>query len=285
MLIDFHTHTTASDGALSPADLVQRALARGVSQLAITDHDTVAGYRAAVASRALASGELHLVPGVELSCQWSGVNVHVVGLNLDVDHPVLAAGLSRQAEARQERAAVIARRLEKLGLSGALEGARAAAGDSQIGRPHFAAWMVAQGHVAEPSVAFDRYLGRGKPGDVKAFWPVLEEVVGWIVAAGGVAVLAHPLKYRLTRTRLERLTADFRAAGGAAVEVLSGRQLPNEGRELRELARRQQLAVSLGSDFHQEQSWAADLGVEPRHLEGLWGVWERWQAPEQESCT
>lgn len=283
VLLDFHTHTTASDGALTPATLVQRALARGVEQLAITDHDTLAGYRVAARSAELADAGLRLVAGVELSCCWSGVNVHVVGLDVDADHPALADGVARLDAARRERAVVIARRLEKLGMPGALEGAQAEAGDSQIGRPHFAAWMVARGHVSEPSVAFDRYLGRGKPGDVKTFWPTLDEVTAWIVAAGGVAVLAHPLKYRLTRSRLERLTRDFCQAGGGAIEVLTGRQTPDQGRQLRDLARRHQLAVSVGSDFHQEQPWAADIGVEPRHLEGLQGVWERWRPAAQES--
>lgn len=280
--MDFHTHTTASDGVLPPEALLHRAHARGVQQLAITDHDTLAGYREAAALVACRVPGLRLVPGVELSCCWSGVNVHVVGLDVDVDHPVLLAGLERLDGARRERAQVIGQRLEKLGILRALEGAIGEAGESQIGRPHFAAWMVREGHVKDASAAFQRYLGRGKPGDVKALWPGLEEVTGWIVAAGGIAVLAHPLKYRLTRSRLQRLTGDFRAAGGRAVEVLTGRQLPDEGRQLRELARQHQLLVSVGSDFHQEQPWGADLGVEARHLEGLQGVWECWRTVAQE---
>lgn len=276
--MDFHTHTTASDGALTPEALVTRARARGVRQLAITDHDTVAGYRAAAPAVAAAPQGLRLIPGVELSCRWSGVTVHIVGLAIDVDHPVLSAGIARLNTARQERAEVIARRLEKLGMPGALQGAREEAGSSQLGRPHFAAWMVRQGHVRDAAAAFDRYLGRGKPGDVKAFWPELEEVTGWIVRAGGMAVLAHPLKYKLTRSRLGRLLAEFRGAGGAGLEVLTGRQTPDEGRHLRALARHHQLSVSGGSDFHQDQPWAADIGVELRHLDGLPGVWEHWLA-------
>ncbi len=276
MLIDFHTHTTASDGALSPEQLVDRARSRGIQLFAITDHDTVAGYRAAAAYYSPSEGEMSLLAGLEFSCVWSGATIHVVGLGVDCTHPVLEQGVARLAAARIDRGNVIAERLEKLGFPGALEGALLAAGDSQLGRPHFAAWMVEQGHVADVGTAFDRYLGRGKPGDVKAFWPTLAEVTGWIVAAGGVAVLAHPLKYKLTRSKLHRLVADFKDAGGEAVEVVNGRQTPEQTRQLCRLALECALEVSLGSDFHRDGPWTAELGVELRHLGSLRGVWERW---------
>ncbi|MEQ9464635.1 MAG: PHP domain-containing protein [Haliea sp.] len=276
MLIDFHTHTTASDGALSPEQLVDRARSRGIRLFAITDHDTVAGYRAAAAHYSPCEGEMSLLAGLEFSCVWSGATIHVVGLGVDCAHPVLEQGVARLAAARVDRGRVIAERLAKLGFPGALEGARLEAGDSQLGRPHFAAWMVEQGYVADVGTAFDRYLGRGKPGDVKAFWPTLAEVTGWIVAAGGVAVLAHPLKYKLTRSKLQRLVADFKEAGGEAVEVVNGRQTPEQTRQLCRLALECSLEVSLGSDFHRDSPWGPELGVELRHLGSLRGVWERW---------
>jgi 3',5'-nucleoside bisphosphate phosphatase len=188
----------------------------------------------------------------------------------------LQQGLARLAAARCDRGQVIAERLAKLGFPGALEGALLEAGDSQLGRPHFAAWMVAQGHVKDTAAAFDRYLGRGKPGDVKAFWPALSEVTQWIVAAGGVAVLAHPLKYKLTRSKLQRLVADFKNAGGEAVEVINGRQTLEQTRQLCRLALECSLEVSIGSDFHRDSPWGPELGVELRHLGSLRGVWERW---------
>ena len=187
-------------------------------------------------------------------------------------------GLARLDQARRERGVKIAQRLEKQGFPGALEGARAQAGDSQLGRPHFAAWMVEQGHVVDHNQAFDRYLGQGKIGDVKAFWPELAEVTEWIVAAGGVAILAHPLKYRFTRMKLRRLVIEFAAAGGAAIEVLSGRQTPDQLGQLMRLATELELEVSLGSDFHRDAPYAAELGVELPQLEGLRGVWERFVA-------
>lgn len=276
MLIDFHTHTTASDGALSPEQLVDRARSKGIRLFAITDHDTVSGYQAAVEHYSPSGGEMSLVAGLEFSCVWSGATIHVVGLGVDCAHPVLQQGLAQLAAARCDRGQVIAERLAKLGFPGALEGALLVAGDSQLGRPHFAAWMVAQGHAKDTAAAFDRYLGRGKPGDVKAFWPTLAEVTEWIVAAGGVAVLAHPLKYKLTRSKLYRLVADFKSAGGEAVEVINGRQTIDQTRQLCRLALECSLEVSIGSDFHRDSPWGPELGVELRHLGSLRGVWERW---------
>jgi predicted metal-dependent phosphoesterase TrpH len=279
VLVDFHTHTTASDGALAPGALLERAQAAGVALLAITDHDTVAGYRAAAAICSRAPVSLRLIPGVEFSCCWSGTTVHIVGLGMDCDHPAMVRGLRLLEQARGKRAAVIAERLGALGFAGALAGAEAEAGESQLGRPHFAAWLVASGHVADHDEAFDRYLGQGRTGDVKTFWPPLGEVIGWIADAGGRAVVAHPLKYRLTRMKLRRLVADFTAGGGGAIEILSGRQTVEQCGQLQRLAREFRLEVSVGSDFHRDAAYGPRLGVELPQLRGLRGVWERWALP------
>jgi 3',5'-nucleoside bisphosphate phosphatase len=223
--VDLHCHTTASDGGLAPAALCQRAVEQGVDLLAITDHDTVRGYREAATWMATAGLPLRLLPAVEYSCVWRNVSVHVVGLGIDVEHPATLAAGSYFDKARRERAALIGAKLAKLGIEGALEGALALAGDSQIGRPYFARYLVGQGVVRTEDEAFERYLGAGKVGDVRALWPELAEVVQWITAAGGVAVLAHPAKYRMTATRLRQLVADFAAQGGGAIEVVVGRQV------------------------------------------------------------
>ena len=274
--VDFHTHTLASDGALAPAELVTRAAGAGVSLMAITDHDTLAGYRQARHSAADAG--VALVSGVELSCQWSGAAIHVIGLGFDVDSPVLAAGIGALQAARRDRAREIAARLERRGYAGALAGALACAGSSQIGRPHFARWMVDVGHVQDMGVAFDRYLGRGKTGDVKACWPSLDSVTRWLVEAGGIAVLAHPLKYRLTRMKLRRLLTDFRAAGGRGLEILSGRQEASRTAALARLAKEFDLYASAGSDFHRDSPYGPSLGVESRLLTGVPNVVHRLQA-------
>ena len=278
MLIDFHTHTTASDGALSPRDLVQRALDREVGLLAITDHDTVAGYLSVAQQYTQKSAGLRLIPGVEFSCRWSGATVHILGLGMACDHPAMVEGLAVLQAARGERGKKIASRLEALGFHGALAGALAEAGESQLGRPHFSAWLVAQGHVADHRAAFDKFLGQGKTGDVKAFWPELVEVVRWIVAAGGVAVIAHPLKYRFTRMKLRRLVIDFMAAGGTGIELVSGHQSADQLAQLRRLAVEFELEVSLGTDFHRDGPYNPQPGVELPVLEDLRGVWERWPA-------
>lgn len=276
VLIDFHTHTSASDGALDPRELMARALAAGIDVLAITDHDTVAGYQAAAAYHTHSAGGTRLIPGVELSSQWSGTTLHILGIGIQCEHPAMREALLHMAGARSERGVAIAARLSARGFHGALEGALARAGTSQLGRPHFAAWMVEQGHVRDENEAFDRYLGQGKTGDVKAFWPGLQAVVAWIVESGGTAVIAHPLKYRFTGMKLRRLIVDFAAAGGSGIEVLSGRQPREQIEHLQRLAREYDLEISVGSDFHRDSTYGAGLGVESAHFEGMRGVWERW---------
>jgi predicted metal-dependent phosphoesterase TrpH len=282
VLIDFHTHTAASDGALSPRDLVALARERKLAMLAITDHDTVAGYLAVAEQGPEYTQDpagLRLVPGVELSCRWSATTIHILGLGMDCRHPAMGEALAWLDTARIERGKKIAQRLEALGFAGALDGALAEAGDSQLGRPHFSAWMVGQGHVTDHNQAFDKYLGQGKTGDVKAFWPELAQVVEWIVAAGGVAVIAHPLKYNFTRMKLRRLVIDFMAAGGTGIEIASGYQTPDQSAQLRRLASEFALEVSVGSDYHRDAPYSPRPGVEIPALDGLRGVWERWLTP------
>ncbi|MCE8022714.1 PHP domain-containing protein [Halomonas sp. MCCC 1A11058] len=247
--VDLHMHSTASDGALAPADVVALCAERGVTLMALTDHDTVAGVsEAAAAAKRLG---VCLLPASELSTRWQGIGIHVVALLPQGAHGALAAGLDAQVEAREARAAVIAQRMEKLGLDNALTRAREQAGPHRpLGRPDFARALVAAGLVPDVATAFRKHLGSGKAGDVKAHWPALADVVGWVVAAGGVAVLAHPLRYGLTRRKRGQLLDDFAAAGGQAAELISGFQNADVTRDLaRQLAERE-LYASLGSDFH-----------------------------------
>ena len=271
MVIDFHTHTTASDGALSPAELIRRAQAAEISHFAITDHDTIRGWRAVADS--VPEG-LQLVTGVEISCVWSKVTIHVVGLGFDPDAASIASMLARLDEARQARAEKIGQKLASRNIPGALEGALAIAGDSQIGRPHFAQWMVSAGHVSDMNGAFDKYLGQGKIGDVQAFWPTLAEAVGAIVDAGGSAVLAHPLKYKLTGMKLRALCQGFADAGGTALEVVNGKQSVVETTRLQQIAETFGFSVSLGSDFHRDFDHAPRLGVDVTRAGALPGIWE-----------
>ena len=278
MLADLHCHTTASDGGLPAITLVDRAIERGVELLSITDHDTLDGYLAAK-QHAQARG-LSLVSGIELSSTWAKLNVHVVGLQVDVQSPQLLEAVAKQKVARQQRARMIGQRLEKKGCANAYEGALQIAGDSQIGRPHFAQFLVAEGYVSSIRQAFKKYLGAGKPGDVKAIWPEMQQVVRWIVDSGGIPVLAHPLHYKLTATKLRAMISDFKAAGGLAIEVVSG-VLPNDKvKYVAQLAEQFDLHASCGSDFHHPDSLWSDIGKMsdlPKHLTPVWDLFPSQQ--------
>ena len=276
MIVDLHTHTTASDGGLSPLELVQRARERGVQLLAITDHDTVAGF---AALQAAAGDDLRLLAGIELSCTWSGVNVHVLGLGIDISDPAFVTELEGQRSARDSRAQVIGQRLAKLGFVGSYDAAAALAEGRAIGRPDFARVLVAEGHVDSMGAAFDKYLGSGKIGDIKAVWPSLDEVVSWIRNAGGVAVIAHPLHYKMTNSKLRRMLAEFKEVGGEGLEVCNGRPTPQDLGHLRQLCQQFGLEASAGSDFHHPSSWS-ELGCDSKIVAPCTPVWERWLAPK-----
>ncbi len=272
-LYDLHTHSYCSDGQLSPTALVALAKANGVSALALTDHDTLAGVDEAIAA---AGSDLEIIPGIELSALWQGRSVHIVGLQLDMYCPILQEALRQQSDNRLQRAHTIAQRLEKAGIPGALAGAQHYSNGDSIGRPHFAQYLIDAGHVDSFAQAFKRYLGAGKVGDVKQNWPSMEAVVGWIVTAGGVAVLAHPDKYELTRTKLYSLLQVFVDAGGRAIEVVSGQQELSVTQKLQRAAKDFSLLASCGSDFHStDNSWQAPGKMSPLP-EGCQPVWSEW---------
>lgn len=277
LCIDLHCHSTASDGALAPAALVGRAMERGVTHLALTDHDTIAGLAEA---RAAAAGQgLQVIPGIELSCLWKSRTIHIVGLDFDPEDPRFLAALERQNENRWARARMIADRLSKLKVPDLLERATEASGGDVPGRPHFAKVLVQDEVVSNTAQAFKRHLGNGKPGDVKAYWPELPEVVQWITDAGGIAVLAHPRKYQLTATKLRDLTADFRRAGGRALEVSTSGQSSGDLGFLAELCRREELLASQGSDFHFPGAPWCELGRIMKMPDGLEPVWHCFNTP------
>ncbi|MEP1213913.1 MAG: PHP domain-containing protein [Marinobacter sp.] len=275
--IDLHCHSTASDGALSPEDLVRRASEKGVTHLALTDHDTISGLQGArMAARAVG---VTLVAGTELSCLWRSHTIHIVGLDFDTSDHNLNAALARQNENRWRRARTIADKLTKLKIDDMVEKATLKAGGDVPGRPHFARVLVEEGVVKDSAQAFKRYLGAGKAGDVKGFWPTLEEVVQWVTGAGGIAVVAHPRKYKLTATKLRALTGDFRQAGGRAIEVSTSGQSSGDLGFLAELCRRENLLASQGSDFHFPGAPWCELGSIMKMPDGLEPVWHYFRQP------
>ncbi|SDL38584.1 hypothetical protein SAMN05661010_01529 [Modicisalibacter muralis] len=270
--LDLHMHSTASDGALSPTELVALCHARGLTHMALTDHDTIGGV-AEAAAEAERLG-LRLLPGAELSVQWQGVTIHVVALLPDGVRGELVEGLAAQARARVVRGEEIARRLEAVGLDDALAKAREqAASERPLGRPDFARALVAAGLVPDMATAFKKHLGAGKRGDVKSHWPYLGEAVGWIRDAGGVAVLAHPLRYGLTRRKRGLLLDAFVAAGGEAAELVSGFQNADVTRDLAGQLQERELYGSLGSDFHFPGGPSAPGSMSPAPRTALAPVW------------
>ncbi|WP_298447859.1 PHP domain-containing protein [uncultured Marinobacter sp.] len=275
LCIDLHCHSTASDGALSPTDLLTRAAEKKVTHLALTDHDTISGL--AEAQIAAEAAGVVLISGIELSCLWRSRTIHIVGLDFDVNSHEFNSALEQQNRNRWARAAMIAERLNKLAIPGLLERATNEAGGDVPGRPHFARVMVESGVVKNVAQAFKRHLGAGKVGDVKAYWPELSEVVQWINAAGGIAVLAHPRKYQLTATKLQELTADFRRAGGQAIEVSTSGQSSGDLGFLTELCMREKLLASQGSDFHFPGAPWCELGRIMKMPDGLEPVWHHFK--------
>jgi 3',5'-nucleoside bisphosphate phosphatase len=246
--VDLHLHSTASDGRLDPAALVRHAAACGVRHLALTDHDTMAGV--AAAGDAARECGLGFVPGVELSAAWRGRAIHILGLAVDPQDPALMAALERTASLREERADRIADQLDVAGAPGQEARRAITAAGALPTRTHFARALVELGAARDLAEAFDRFLRQGRPGYVPTAWPEAEEVTGWIVAAGGVAVIAHPLRYTLSAGARRELGHAFRAAGGTAIEVATGGASAAQVAEATSLAVRTGLDGSVGSDFH-----------------------------------
>lgn len=273
MKYDLHSHSIASDGTLTPVALVQRAVAQGVTHLALTDHDTLAGLHEAKA--AAQDCELQLVAGIELSAQWKGRAIHIVGLLLDIDCSELNTGIAKQQEFRAWRGLEIARRLEKkAGISNAYEGALSFVHGDLLSRSHYARFLVEQGYARDFSKAIKKYLLKGKPGHVQGDWAPLADVVSWIRAAGGIAVIAHPARYNMTASKLRGLIADFIEAGGEAIEVVSGSHTPSDVKNMLGHALRFDLLASAGSDFHGPENRWIELGRLADMPESCTAVWQ-----------
>lgn len=274
---DLHCHSTVSDGLLSPTEVVRRAHGNGVELLALTDHDEIDGL--AEADAAAQQLGLRFVNGVEISVSWGDdQTVHVVGLGFDRNYAPLAEGVAQVRSGRDARAHRIAAELDKVGIHGAYEGALKYVGNpALISRSHFARYIVELGHAKDVKGVFDWWLAKGKPGYVAHPWASLEDALSWIASAGGIAVLAHPGRYRLSRAEMEELLNKFKEMGGVGIEVLSGSHNEEHVRDYASMARRYGFLASRGSDFHGPgESWI-DLGRLPDLPPDLTPVWTRLQ--------
>ena len=271
---DLHSHSTASDGTLSPQDLVKRAAVAGVHMLSLTDHDTTEG----IAEACLAAGEtgLTLIPGVEISANWGGRTVHILGLGVDITVPTLQEGLERLRNHRIWRAEEIGRRLARDGIEGAFEGAQAFSNGRLVGRTHFARFLVQHGHAQSVRDVFKHYLVKGKPGHVSGDWAAMDEAVTWIRGAGGQAVIAHPARYGFTRIRMMRMIGEFKEQGGEGLEVVSGSHSLDEVHTFARHAREQRMLASAGSDFHGPENPYVELGRLPPLPDGCVPIWRDW---------
>lgn len=276
MKIDLHSHTFCSDGILSPQDLVERAVAQKINVLAITDHDTVAGL--AIAAEHIASQQLplQLIDGVEISTSWYEFEIHIVGLQINPNDPELLARLESQQQRRLERATEMARRLTKFQVPDCLPAVLKLANGAALTRTHFARHLVNIGKASSMNNVFKKYLARGKAGYVPNNWVDLATAVQWIHDAGGVAVLAHPLKYNLNGKWLTKLMREFALAGGDAAEVASPQQTPVQKREIWRLCQLFELKASVGSDFHQPTQWN-ELGRGLYMTDDIIPIWQNWQ--------
>ena len=271
---DLHCHSVVSDGTLTPEELAQRAHANGVHLWALTDHDELGGQqRARAAAKDL---KLDYLAGVEISVTWMGQTIHIVGLGIDELHAGILEGLKQTREGRGDRAKLMAEQLLKAGIPGAYEGALHYAGNHElISRTHFARFLVEQGVCRDTEQVFKNYLIEDKPGYVPHRWANLADAIAWIKAAGGVAVIAHPGRYKLNAMQMDELFKFFKEHGGLGIEVITGSHTPDQYQEYGKIAQQYGFLASRGSDFHDPSESHTDLGVLPLlpdHLKPIWSV-------------
>jgi 3',5'-nucleoside bisphosphate phosphatase len=272
---DLHCHSTISDGVLTPAAVAARARANGVELWALTDHDEVDGIPQARAAAAQVG--MQYVPGVEISVTWAGQVVHIVGLQIDETNPLLVQGLAATRGGRELRAREMAGQLAAVGIAGAFEGALKHVGNPDlISRTHFARFLVESGVCTDVHEVFRNYLTEGKPGYVPHRWATLENALGWIRAAGGVAVVAHPGRYPFSALAFNAFFDEFKQLGGSAIEVVTGSHTVDQYQQYAKVAKNFGFLASRGSDFHGPGESRIDLGVLPPLPEGLTPVWHDW---------
>jgi len=271
---DLHSHTTFSDGVLTPEELITRAKNRGINVLAITDHDDISGLSAA--QRCAVSEDITVINGIELSVTWKKNHIHVVGLNIDKTCQTLISRLSEIQQLRQSRATDIGLRLEKAGVENALQGAQQYSANNNITRTHFARYLIQIGKARTMSDVFKKYLAYGKPGYVSVEWIQLEQAIELIKLAGGQAVIAHPARYNMTTAKMKKMLDDFTEFGGTAIEVVNSGCTKQVIEKNVSLVNHFGLSASIGSDFHSPDNKYVDLGRFPPLPDNVTPIWHDW---------
>jgi predicted metal-dependent phosphoesterase TrpH len=273
--VDLHSHTNYSDGGLSPQELIDRATNYQLDVLAITDHDTVSGLECAsqyIEEKALA---ITLINGIEISTSWHGFEIHIVGLNIDKTNEQLTGLIEQQQAARELRATTMGEKLAKSGFDGIYDQAKVLAEKGSITRAHFAKILLQQGHVSTMQGAFDKYIGKGKRAYVSPTWCSIEQAINSIHAAGGTAVIAHPIRYGLSAKWLRRLIVQFKQDGGDGLEAVLPQMNNDQRKIILNYCLEYGLHASMGSDFHYPSRWS-DLGKNLRMPESVKPIWQLW---------
>jgi len=273
-MIDLHSHSTISDGLLSPSALVQHAFSRGIKVLSLTDHDDVEGLKEADSEAKLLG--MHLIHGVEISVTWKKSTIHIVGLNVGSQNKTLLDGLASIREGRFERAKKMAASLDGVGIKGSLEGALKYAKSGILGRTHFARFLVEAGHAKDVKTVFKNYLVKGKPGFVEHTWTNLESALSWIRQSGGIAAIAHPARYDLGKNNLLAFLNEFKELGGEGIEVISGSHTTEQSLTFARIAAEFEFLASIGSDYHGPGISYREMGSLPKLPEICVPIWKNW---------
>ena len=274
--IDLHTHSNKSDGELSPYNLIAKASNNGIQMLALTDHDTVSGL--SDAKKAAVKKNIRFINGVELSTEWDNKTIHIVGLNIEAENSLIIKTCKKLKVLRKERAKRISQKLSKVGIRGSYEYTKKLAINGNITRFHFAQFLIEKNYAKNQNAVFKNYLVKNKPGYVSANWPNLGETINLINSIGGIAVIAHPLRYKMTATKLLKLIDAFKQYGGKAIEVITSHNISKEITVASSYAKKYNLAASIGSDFHNESlSWnrLGELPLLPDSLVPVWDLWDK----------
>ncbi|MBN9230245.1 MAG: PHP domain-containing protein [Legionella sp.] len=272
-MIDLHCHSIFSDGTLTPEELIERAEQQQIRYLSLTDHDTIAGYPRLLARAAHST--VTIIPGIELSTRWKKYDIHILGYQIKSTKE-LDQLIQRQVDSRIERAKKIGEALATLGLEDAYQKACSLAGHERAARPHFAQVLVNENMARDLQTAFKHYLVKGRKGYIPTPWLSVAEAVEGIAANGGQAVIAHPLKYGLTRSKLHELINEFKEAGGIGLEVISGGINLNDIQEMAGICNRFGLYASTGSDFHGDTASYTQLGRQKTLPEQCLPIWQNW---------
>ena len=248
MKADLHNHSYYSDGVLSPAEVVRLACQAECDLFSLTDHDTTDGI--AEAQLEADSLNLKLVNGVEISALWGNMAIHILGLGIDINNDILQTGLEHNQKLRKERAEKIALGLWRSGIKDALEKTQSFSKTDMLTRTHFAQMLISEGYCKDMKAVFRRYLTGKKPGGVRVEWKEFDEIVHWIHAAGGKALIAHPFRYRMTHTKIQTMLNDFKCVLGDGIEVVTGTSSDEEIQLGSQWAGKYNLLATCGSDFH-----------------------------------